>query len=178
MPAQALRIISALCQQTGSATPMGSISWSVLGAIASFLLGGVGWFATNFFAKPYLDFRNLRSQVDEQLISTWNVAPIAADIPGYQTAQDSLRDLGAKVLTTNNTASPPLRWYLSKAGYDLAKASAGLNALSKSLADSYPHHRLIYTDRIQEGLKLQRDSTPELLREMKEQIHQGRHNDR
>jgi hypothetical protein len=157
---------------------MGSIMWSILGAIASFLLLGVGWGARNFSAKPYLDFRNIKSQVDEQLISTWNVAPITADMPGYQKAQDSLRYLGAKVLATNNTASPPLRWYLSKAGYDLANAGAGLIALSKSLADSGPHHRVIYKDRIQVGLKLQRDSSPEFLREMKEQIHQGRHNDR
>ena len=114
---------------------MGSIMWSVLGAIASFLLGGVGWFATNFIAKPYLDFRNLISQV---IIFTGNVAPIAADRPGYQKAQDSLRGLGAKVLATNNTASPPLRWSLSRAGYDLDKAGGGLIGLSNSLANSDP----------------------------------------
>ncbi len=96
----------------------------------------------------------------------------------YQKAQDSLRDLGTKVLTTNNTASPPLRWYLSTAGYDLANAGAGLIALSKSLADSGFYHRAIYTDRIQVGLKLQPYSSLEDLREAKEQIHQGRHIDR
>jgi hypothetical protein len=35
----------------------------------------------NFAAKPYLDFRNLRSEVHEELIFTANVLPVAADRP-------------------------------------------------------------------------------------------------
>jgi hypothetical protein len=159
---------------------MGSIMWSVLGTIASLLLGGVGWVATNFIAKPYLDFRNLRSQVDEEIIFTGNVAPIDVKDPRYRVVSDSLRRLGAKVLTTNKTESPLLRRVLSKQGYDLVKAGNSLIGLSNSLVDSHPAHRVGYTDMIQVGLKLPRDSSPEFLREMKEQIHQGRHrqNDR
>lgn len=157
---------------------MCSIFWSVLGTIASFLLGGVGWFVTNFFAKPYLDFRNLKSQVNEELTFTANVAPIDAESPRYREVSDSLRRLEAKVLTTNNTESPLLRWVLSKQGYDLVNAGGGLVGLSNSLVEHHPGHRVIFTDRIQMGLKLPRESLPEYLSLMKDQIQQGRHIDR
>ena len=44
--------------------------WSALGAI---VLGIIGWFVANFFAKPLLDFLTLRSQVHEEIIFTGNV---------------------------------------------------------------------------------------------------------
>jgi hypothetical protein len=145
----------------------------MLGIIATFVVAVAGWLVTNFVAKPYLNFWNLRSQVHEEIVFTANVAPIDVGSPRYLEVADSLRRLGAKVLTTNNTAFPPLRLYLSKAGFDLAKAGDGLIALSKSLADSGPHHRAIYTNRIQVGLKLQRDYTDDDLCQMKKEISQG-----
>jgi hypothetical protein len=158
--------------------PMGSIIWSISGAIASFLLVGVGWFVTNLLAKPYLDFLNLRSQVHEGIVFTANVAPIDVTGPRYREVADSLRRLGAKVLTTNNTESRPLRWYLSWRGYDLVKAGNSLVVLSGCLVDPNPALRIVQTDRIQEGLILPRDSSIEDVREAKEEIHQGRHIDR
>jgi hypothetical protein len=112
---------------------MGSFMWS---AIVSFLLGVGGWLLTGFFGKPLLDFQNLRSQVHEEIIFTGNVGPMAAGTSAYDKAEDSLRRLGAKVHATNVTASLPLRWYLSKAGYDLVKAGGGLIGLCNSLADN------------------------------------------
>jgi hypothetical protein len=139
---------------------------AMLGAIAPFLLGGLGWFVTSFFAKPYLNFRNLRSQVDEELI--------CADDPRYRQVADSLRRLGVKVFATNKTESRVLRWYLSKARYDLVTAGGGLIGLSSSLVDQHPAHRVIYTDIIENGLKLlPRSSLPEYVRHMKEEIHTG-----
>jgi hypothetical protein len=66
-----------------------------------------------FFAKPLLDFLNLRSQVHEEVIFTGNIGPMVAGTPVYDKAVDSLRRLGAKVQATNITASGPIRWYLS-----------------------------------------------------------------
>jgi hypothetical protein len=147
----------------------------MLGTIATFLLGGLGWFVTSFFAKPYLDFRNLRSQVHEEIVFTANVAPIGVENPRYREVADSLRRLGAKVLTTNETESRLLRWYLSRTGYDLASAGGGLIGLANALVDPHPAHRVINTDLIQVGLRLKRTSTPEYLSLMKDEIHQGRH---
>ena len=79
-------------------------------AIASLLLGVTGWLVTSFFAKPLLDFLNLRSQVLEELIFTANIDD--ETMPLYGTARESLRRLGAKVLATNSTASRLLRRFL------------------------------------------------------------------
>ena len=153
-------------------------------AIWSFLLGIVGWFAVGFFGKPLLDFLNLRSQVHEEIIFTGNIGPG----PGYDKsacdkAQESLRRLGAKVHATNAVttwlplpwhatnviASLPLRWYLSKTGYDLVKAGGGLIGLCNSLADNPSDlFRAGHTNSIQVGLDLPRDRNDESLRLLKE----------
>ena len=52
--------------------------WS---AIASLFLGIVGWFATRFFAKPFLDFLTLRGLVFEEMIFTANVDQIVEGTP-------------------------------------------------------------------------------------------------
>ena len=62
--------------------------WS---AIASLFLGIVGWFATSFFAKPFLDFLTLRGLVFEEMIFTANVDQIVEGTPAYWTAVKTLR---------------------------------------------------------------------------------------
>jgi hypothetical protein len=128
--------------------------WS---AIASLLLGTIGWFVASFFGKPLLDFLNLRSQVHEEVILAGNIGPMRAGTSDYR-AIERLRRLGAQVRATSITASPLLRWYLSKAGYDLKKAAGGLIGLSNSLNQE---DRALYTDQIQKGLKLPPDYQPE-----------------
>jgi hypothetical protein len=85
-------------------------------AIASFLLGAVGWFVTNFFGRPFLDFLNVRSRVHEEVIFTGNIGPMVAHKPDYERAVESLRRLGAEVQATNIAAVPPLRWLFSICG--------------------------------------------------------------
>jgi len=147
---------------------MESAMWS---AIASFLLGGIGWLVVSFFAKPLLDFLNLRSRVHEELIVTGNIREMAADTLPYEKAVESLRRLGAKVLATKDTESRLLRWYLSWAGYDLAKAGNNLIGLSNSL--TIPDHPL-HTNSIEEGLQLPRTYIAEYLRTVVQQIQHPR----
>ena len=52
---------------------MWSAIWPVL---VTFAFGGLGWFVANFFAKPFLDFLTLRSQVHEEIIFTDNVMAV------------------------------------------------------------------------------------------------------
>jgi hypothetical protein len=140
--------------------------WS---AIASVLLGVVGWLGVSFVGKPLLDFLNLRSQVHEEIIFTGNVGPMATGGSDYEKAEDSLRRLGAKVHATNATASLPLRWYLSKAGYDLVRAGGGLIGLCNSLRDDPSNFvRARHTNSIQVGLNLPRDRNDESMRLLKE----------
>jgi hypothetical protein len=140
--------------------------WS---AIASVLLGVAGWFVASFFAKPLLDFLNLKSQVHEEIVFTANVGVMRAGTAEYDKAVDSIRRLGAKVQATKVSASLPLGWFLSIFGYDLAKAGGSLIGLSNSLA-STDGSRALHTNSIQAGLKLPRDYTDDYLRHVIEQI--------
>jgi hypothetical protein len=86
-----------------------------------------------------------------------------------------VRRLAAKVNATNATAatsitaSSLLRWSLSRAGYDLAKAADGLMGLSNSMEDnSSDFVRAKHTNSIQMGLNLPRDRNDESLRLLKE----------
>jgi hypothetical protein len=144
--------------------------WS---AIASVLLGVAGWFAASFFAKPLLDFLNLRSQVHEEIIFSGNVGTMVANTPIYEKAVDSLRRLGAKVQAVNVTASPPLDWFLSRAGYNLGKAGSSLIGLSNSLANP-DGSRALHINFIQVGLRLPRDYDDEHLRQVVERIRHPR----
>lgn len=138
--------------------------WS---AIASLLLGISGWFATSFVAKPLLDFLNLRSLVLEEMIFTANVNEIVEGTPAYWNAVEALRRLGAKVQATEVTASPLLRWFLSKWGYDLAIAGRNLIGLSNSLNLSGRH---LHADQIEKGLRLPRTSSSDCLEMIKEEM--------
>jgi hypothetical protein len=143
--------------------------WS---AIASILLGVVGWIAASFFAKPLLDFLNLKSQVHEEIVFTGNIGTMVAGTANYDKAVNSLRRLGAKVQATNVSASRPLAWFLSVFGYDLPKAGGGLIGLSNSLA-STDGSRALHINSIQAALKLPRDYTDDYLRSVLRKMSSG-----
>src|SRR5271166_1654325 len=83
----------------------------------------------------------------------------------YNKAIDELRRLGAKMQAMNVSATPPLRWFLSKyRGYDLATAGKNLIGLSNAL-DDYDS-RALHVNKIQIALKLQRDYTDEDIRQV------------
>jgi hypothetical protein len=140
-------------------------------AIASILLGVAGWIVASFFAKPLLDFLNLKSQVHEEIIFTGKIDAMVAGAK-HDKAADSLRRLGAKVQAANVSASRPLAWFLSVFGYDLPKAGGGLIALSNSLA-STDGSRALHTNSIQAALKLPRDYTDDYLRSVVRKMSSG-----
>lgn len=144
----------------------GDQMWS---AIASFLLGVVGWLVTSFFAKPLLDFLNLRTQVHEEIVFTSNVGHVIAGTPDSNEAVAMLRRLGARVEATNVTASVVLRWFLSNVGFDLANAASGLIGLSNSLANE-DGGRAVHKNSIQVGLRLPRDYDDERMRGIEARI--------
>jgi hypothetical protein len=112
--------------------------WS---AIASFLLGVVGWFFTGYLGKPWLDFMSLRSQVHQEIVFTRNIGGKAEgevnyDKAAHDKAVESLRRLAAKVLATEAIAWRPLRWWFFVRGYNLVKAGSDLIGLSNSLTSN------------------------------------------
>jgi hypothetical protein len=129
--------------------------WSAI--VLPLFVAVVGWFAFNFFAKPLVDFLSLRSQVHEEIIFTGNIDQMVAGEADHLKAFEALRRLGAKVQAMNENISSlrlvflPLRWFLSKQGYDLRRAGRGLIGLSNSLTDD---GRAYETKLIQVALKL------------------------
>jgi hypothetical protein len=118
--------------------------------VGAVILLAFGWFVTNFAAKPYVDFRNLKREVHQELIFTANVGPMSLGTPDYSNAVDSLRRLGSRVRVH------PLRWCLSVCGYDLAQAGNALIALSNSLS-AYDDARMRHKKSILDGLRLPLD---------------------
>lgn len=128
----------------------------------SVLLGIAGWCVAGFFAKPLLNFLNLRRQVHEEMIlHIANIDTMTRPLGlAYVETVVSLRRLGAKVHAINGSASGLLRWFLSIRGYDLPGAGRGLIELSNSL---HRGDRLVafHRNSIRMGLKLPRDFSDE-----------------
>lgn len=106
-------------------------------------------------------FSEPRSQVHEEIIFTGNIDRMVDGKPEFNKAVESLRRLGAKVQAMNENVSIsslwlvflPLRWFLSKQGYDLRSAGRGLIGLSNSLIEG---DRAAETSSIQAALRLPR----------------------
>lgn len=146
--------------------------------IVPFLLGVGGWLLTGFFGKPLLDFINLRSLVHEEIIFTGNIGgkvegEVKYDEAARDKAANSLRRLAAKVLAAEASAWFPLRWCLSRWGYDLVKAGSGLIGLSNSLI-SNDGSRGVHRHSIQDALKLPRDRADDYLRAIQEMSGQSK----
>jgi hypothetical protein len=145
--------------------------WSVVGPVlATFVLavvsGAIGWLATSFFAKPFVEFLTLRNQVHEELVFTGNVGQMTAHREAeHAKAADALRRPGAKMQAMDATvragsskgaavlwvAQAPLRWFLSNLGFDLAAAGRSLIGLSNALTDP---KRADHIAKIEAALKL------------------------
>lgn len=137
---------------------MWSAIGSALGWIVTALSAVAGWFVASFFAKPFLDFLTLRGQVHEEIVFTGNIGLMTAHHKeSYDQAVNSLRRLGAKIQATKVSATPLLRWFLLKNGYDLVTAGSNLIGLSNAL--NVYDDRAIHVNRIQIALNLQRDYT-------------------
>ncbi len=137
-----------------------SATWSAIGPL---LLGVAAWLVTSFFAKPLLDFFNLKSSVFEELVFIANINSITEEPPTQ--AEQTIRRLGAKVQATDLSASFLLRWFLRICQYDLDLAGRNLIGLSNSLGALGRH---VHIDRIEKGLKLPRTSSDDFLKDVKE----------
>jgi hypothetical protein len=141
-----------------------AVGWA-LGWIVTGLFAVAGWLVASFFAKPILDFLTLRGQVHEEIVFTGNIGAMTAHHKeSYDQAVGQLRRLGAKAQAMNVSATPLLRWFLFKAGYDLATVGKNLIGLSNAL-DDYDG-RVIHVNRIQIALDLPRDYTDEDIRQV------------
>ena len=115
----------------------------MLRVLGTFLVGAIGWFAANFFGKPWIEFRTLRKEIQEELTFSVN-----DDLPSKLTlfeqgdvyndekkrfydAQENIRLLGSKLSALNTSLYRPLSYLLQTRGYKLNVAARNLLWLSK-----------------------------------------------
>jgi hypothetical protein len=116
----------------------------MLQVLGTFLVGAIGWFAANFFGKPWIEFRALRKEIQEELTFSVN-----DDLPSKLTlfehgdevyndekkrfydAQKNIRLLGSKLSALNTSLYRPLSYLLQTRGYKLNDAARNLLWLSK-----------------------------------------------
>jgi hypothetical protein len=155
--------------------------WEFLGSlVVTFVVGGLGWLATNFIAKPILDFYDLRRRTHEELIVAANIvipgnvgAPQASDQDSsetkrYERAYEALRRLGAQLAALDISVEQPARYFFKMQRYDLKVASQGLFAFANSLSSPVQEERFFPRNQVETALKLPRTYSDEDLRQIRE----------
>jgi len=98
-----------------------------LGAIIYGIIGGlVGWFATDFLARPIRQFFQLRGEICEAAVMFDNVR--AGDVTRLKEARDAFRELGARMLAFGIGRD----WGKSRPDADIAKPTQMTSVISDS----------------------------------------------
>ncbi len=143
--------------------------------IVPFALGGAGWFATNYIAKPILRLRRLREAVHEEIFFTknigWENASGTRDAEKKKEeearrhqAENTFRRLAAQMSAAKVGWPRYLACYLRILKYDLDKAVKGLTGLSNGLAEPDSHTQFV--TQIEKALSLPRSYSDEALRDI------------
>jgi hypothetical protein len=130
---------------------------TVVPASVSAIAGVVAWIATNFFAAPLVEFRNLRKAVHESLFYNENVGDVSTD-ERINSATAELRRHAAALNALWVTAPLIVKKYLLWRRYNVESASSSLTGFSNSI-HLQDGSRAIHRHRIQKGLRLPVDYT-------------------
>ena len=103
-------------------------SIGLISLLASIPLGALGWFATNFVARPILRAYELREKVWEELLVSSNL--LIFDGEAYAQSSNNLRRYAAHASALDVSWPRTLRWLLRALKLDLAAASQALLGLS------------------------------------------------
>lgn len=140
--------------------------------ITGFIGGVCAWFLTDFVAKPFRRFYDLRHEVTRCLVVYGNVsARSAIDQAGLRKAidlspeedarlveaQDAFRDLAGKMRAFANV-DRIANWGVSRLGYDADKIATALIGYSNQIA-TFGQHRADAHDRVQKLLRVKSEST-------------------
>src|SRR6266700_2373491 len=102
-----------------------------LGTIIYGIIGGlVGWFATDFLARPIRQFFQLRGERCEAMVMFGNVR--AGDLKRLKEARDAFRELGARMLAFAHTEWLG-NWLIARLRYDPIKAGRSLIGVSNTI---------------------------------------------
>jgi hypothetical protein len=140
--------------------------WS---ALASIILGAVGWGVTRLLFEPMKEIVDLRREAQECLIIHGNLAKDAS-AEERRAASDAFRRIGAGLVSRHIAAYPWVRRCYTRFGYDIHSAGTLLISLGNStqfegytLANLSPTVALI-----RRSLKLATPETPPLIQALVE----------
>ena len=110
-----------------------------LGTIIYGIIGGlVGWFATDFLARPIRQFFQLRGEICEAMVMFDNVR--AGDLTRLKEAREAFRELGARMLAFAHTEWLG-NWLIARLRYDPIKAGRSLIGVSNSIGTAGERHQ-------------------------------------
>ena len=102
-----------------------------LGTIIYGIIGGlVGWFATDFLARPIRQFFQLRGEICEAMVMFDNVR--TGDLTRLKEAREAFRELGARMLAFAHTEWLG-NWLIVRLRYDPIKAGRSLIGVSNTI---------------------------------------------
>jgi hypothetical protein len=102
--------------------------WS---ALASIILGAVGWVLARLVFEPMKEIFDLRREVQECLIIHGNLGK-EAPAEERRAASDAFRSIGAGLVSRHVAAYPWARWCCARLGWEIHGAGALLISLGNS----------------------------------------------
>ena len=115
--------------------------WVLIPGAVGAIIGIIGWYATEFLARPLRRFFDLRGEVKRRMLFCWN-APLAHTVirDGYSDAEaeklqegrHQLEDIGAQIASLEN-AEFLVGVVIRRMGYDPTGASKALRAAAIEL---------------------------------------------
>jgi hypothetical protein len=106
-----------------------------------FILGAAGWFVTEFVARPFLKFFDLRTQVKRSMILLWDAPTYgmqeddeewADEMAPFKESRDGLTKLAAEVSAFAQSGSSVV-WIVRMLGYDPLGAGKAAKKLTFEL---------------------------------------------
>jgi len=140
-----------LCHPSRMDAPLAA---TVVSAVATILLGLLGWFGAHFVGVQILEFRRIRREIHEALFFTANV-PYREGVEQQAGAIEAaliLRCLAARLDALRVSLAPLPAWWLSRR-YDLQEATAGLTGVSNCIGEK-DGYAAVFRDQIERSLGL------------------------
>jgi hypothetical protein len=145
---------------------------TVLPVVGTIALGAIGWFLSQFLARPLVRFFDLRQQAHEQLFFTANVYSGTEEASRFERACEDLRRTAAQLSACESCMLSPLRRLIYSLGYDIGRTIRGLTGLSNVLERH--DEKAIFRHEVELGLKLPPHDPPERIAQIIDRIDRGR----
>ena len=158
-----------LCHPARMDAPLAA---TVVSAVATILLGLLGWFGAHFVGVQILEFRRIRQEIHEALFFTANV-PYREGVEQQAAVADAaalLRRLAARLDALRVSLAPIPAWWLSRR-YDLREATAGLTGLSNCIGEK-DGYAAVFRDQIERALDLPLSYSAEGMAALKRRLFQ------